>query len=73
MTYKEAEKLAQSLSLDNANECFYVNWLEGYEYCVDSVQEVDDQPYYLNGCMYYDTYDVDNHKYKTGEEDDNNP
>lgn len=70
MNYKEAEKLAQRLSLDNPGECFYVNWLENYEYCVDTVQEVDDQPYYLNGKMYYNMEGVDTYEYKLGEDDD---
>ena len=28
MNYKEAEKLAQRLSLENPDECFYINWIE---------------------------------------------
>lgn len=72
MNYKEAEKLAQRLSLENPDECFYVNWIEDYEYCTNTVQEVDDQPYYLNGNMYYNMDDVDSHEYKLGEDDDYN-
>lgn len=70
MDYKEAEKLAQRLSLENPDECFYVNWIEGYEYCVDNVQEVDDQPYYINGNMYYNMDGVDTYEYKLGEDAD---
>lgn len=72
MNYKEAEKLAHRLSLENPDECFYVNWIEGYEYCVDNEPELDDQPYYLNGKMYCNMDDVDSQEYKLGEDDDYN-
>ena len=54
MNYKEAEKLAQRLSLDNPGECFYVNWLDNMEYCVDDRPDMGN---YLNGELYCDTED----------------
>jgi hypothetical protein len=59
MNYKEAEKLAQRLSLDNPGECFYVNWLDNnMEYCVDDRPDPGNQYYYyLNGELYCDMED----------------
>ena len=57
MNYKEAEKLAQRLSLDNPGECFYVNWLDNMEYCVEDRPDLDNQYYYLNGELYCDMED----------------
>ena len=63
MNYKEAEKLAQRLSLDNPGECFYVNLLDNsMEYCVDDKPGMGNQYYYLNGelhCDMEDGYDYD--------------
>ena len=62
MNYKEAEKLAQRLSLENPGECFYVNWLDNMEYCVDDKPDMGNQYYYLNGelhCDMEDGYDYD--------------
>ena len=58
MNYKEAEKLAQRLSLENPDECFYVNLLDNsMEYCVNDKPDLDDQYYYLNGELYCDMED----------------
>ena len=58
MNYKEAEKLAQRLSLDNPDECFYVNLLDNsMEYCVDDKLTWGNQYYYLNGELYCDMED----------------
>ena len=62
MKYKDAEELAKKLSLENPDECFYMNWLEDLEYYVDDRPEFDNQCYYLNGKLCYDmengyTYD----------------
>ena len=60
MNYKEAEKLAQRLSLDNPGECFYVNLLDNsMEYCVDNEPEIDDQPFYRDGEVYYNEADYE--------------
>lgn len=59
MNYKEAEKLAQRLSLDYLDEDFYVNWIEGYEYCVNNTPESDSQPFYKNGIFYYNEADYE--------------
>ena len=64
MNYKEAEKLAQRLSLENLGECFYVNLLDNsMAYCVDDKPDTGNQYYYLNGELYCDMedgYDYDN-------------
>ena len=57
MNYKEAEKLAQRLFLENPDECFYVNWIEDYEYCVDTLPEINYQEFYNNGELHYDNND----------------
>ena len=57
MNYKEAEKLAQRLSLENPDECFYVNWIEDYEYCVDTLPEINYQEFYNTGELHYDNND----------------
>ena len=58
MNYKEAEKLAQRLSLENPEERFYVNLLDNnMEYCVDDKPDMDNQYYYLNGELYCDMED----------------
>ena len=58
MNYKEAEKLAQRLSLENLGECFYVNLLDNsMEYCVDDKPDIGNQYYYLNGELHYDMED----------------
>lgn len=57
MNYKEAEKLAQRLSLESPDECFYVNWVEDHEYCVDNFEEFYGQYFYRNGKMYYNEED----------------
>ncbi len=57
MNYKEAEKLAQRLSLDNPGECFYVNWLDNMEYYVDDRPDMGNQYYHLNGELYCDMED----------------
>ena len=63
MNYKEAEELAQRLSLDNPGECFYVSLLDNsMEYCVDDKPDMGNQYYYLNGelhCDMEDGYDYD--------------
>ena len=58
MNYKESEKLAQRLSLDNPGECFYVSLLDNsMEYCVDDKPDMGNQYYYLNGELYCDIED----------------
>ena len=62
MNYKEAEKLAQRLSLENTDECFYVNLLDNsMEYCVDDKPDMGNQYYYLNGELYCDMEDGYDH------------
>ena len=58
MNYKEAEELAQRLSLDNPGECFYMNLLDNsMEYGVDVRPDPGNQYYYLNGELYCDMED----------------
>ena len=59
MNYKDAEKLAQKLSLENPDDYFYVNYIEDDEYFVDKVPEYEGQSYYLSGVYYYEGYEND--------------
>ena len=59
MNYKDSEKLAQRFSLENPDECFYVNLLDNMEYCVDNEPEIDNQPFYKNGEYYYNEADYE--------------
>lgn len=53
MNYKDAEKLAQRLSLENPDDYFYINWIEDNEYCVEKVPEFSYQTFYHSGVFLY--------------------
>jgi hypothetical protein len=62
MKHKDAEKLACKLSKESPCECFYVNWIEDYEYCVDNEPEFEHQGYY-NAGVYYSGTSIDDYDF----------
>ena len=60
MNYTDAMKQAQNLSFLTPDRKYYINWMEDWEYCIDSEPEFDGQGYYLGGVYYYEREDYDN-------------
>ncbi len=52
-------KQSQKLSFLTPNRKYYINWIEDWEYSIDSEPEVEGQGYYLGGVYYYEREDDD--------------
>lgn len=53
MTLTEAIQAAKEESIKFPNEPIYIGWIEDKDYCIQTMPDMEDDSYYLNGELEY--------------------